>query len=491
MFGDQGERAALLAELTWLNPFEARRAEVEARLLAAAGEQAGGLKAILGLQQRVLTGAREAFIQGKGGAADRRIYQDMVFFRLFHSLIEDFDWVIDHTHTRGHSRQRMVFYDPFVEEAEHWMPGGLIGDYEGLGLERLFAVFFQVRRAFLHIHRYFIGNSPAANRLRARIWQSIFTHDMDRYQRVLADRMGDIITLITGPSGSGKELVARGIGLSRYIPFDPNSREFTEDFIKAFYPINLTALSPTLIESELFGHRKGAFTGAMQDRRGYFESCGRYGTVFLDEIGETASEIQVKLLRVLQSRMFVPIGETEPRRFEGKLMAATNRDLVEEIAEGRFREDFYFRLNADRVQTPSLRDILRDSPGELEMLVAFIAGKLVGPEEGARLTDEVCAWIGSKLPSDYAWPGNFRELEQCVRNITVHGNYEPEGLRAGRGVESGLLRAWEEGSFTAEALLARYVADQYARTPNYEELGRRLGLDRRTVKKYLELAQSE
>ncbi len=489
LFGSHGAQAKLFAELTWLNPFSARRAELDAQLQA--GAASGDLEAVLALLEQLLNGVRGAYVKGSGSVEDRRLYQDMVFFRLFHLLIEDFDRVIEQAHARGHAGQRMAFYDTFIEEAEHWLPDGLEGEFAGIGFDWLFAVYFQVRRAYLHIHRYFIGKSEAANRLRERIWQSIFTHNMNRYQRVLADRMGDVITLITGPSGTGKELVAQGIGLSRFIVFDPNRREFAEDFVKAFYPINLTALSPTLIESELFGHRKGAFTGAMQDRRGYFETCGRYGTVFLDEIGETAPEIQVKLLRVLQSRLFVPIGETAPRRFEGKLMAATNRDLVEEIAAGRFREDFYFRLNADRVQTPALREILRESPGELETLVAHIATKLAGPEEGPRLTDEVCAWIHKHLPTDYPWPGNFRELEQCVRNITVHGKYEPESRSAGQGKEASLLHAWDAGSYTAESLLARYVADQYTKIPNYEELGRRLGLDRRTVKKYLELSRAE
>lgn len=490
--GENEARARAYAELTWLNPFEGERFKAEDRLLgerAKAVTDEARLEALLAGLTDVLQAAREPYAKGRGKRADKLVYQDMVFFRLFHDFVPDFDRVISQAHERGHAGQRMGFYDKFQAAVAHWLPGGLTGDYEGIGLDRLFAVFFQVRRAYYHIRHYLVGDSPAANRLRARIWQSVFTRDMDRYQRVLAGRMGDIITLITGPSGTGKELVARGIGLSRYIPFDANTREFKEDFIKAFYPINLSALSPMLIESELFGHRKGAFTGALQNREGYFETCGPHGTVFLDEIGETDPGIQVKLLRVLQTRSFTPIGETEPRRFAGKIMAATNRDLVAEIQAGRFREDFYFRLNADRVETPPLREMLNGSRGELEQLVGHIASRLAGDDEGPKITAEVCEWINRKLPADYAWPGNFRELEQCVRNLTVHGDYRPEDLfRAGQG-DDGLLSGWREGSFTAEQLLARYVAAQYALTPNYEELGRRLGLDRRTVKKYLLLAE--
>ncbi|QYY35680.1 sigma 54-interacting transcriptional regulator [Ruficoccus sp. ZRK36] len=484
------DQARAYAQLAFLNPFEAQRFEIESEVLTDKEQELRGLprlEAVLAGLDRLLESAHLAYAAGRGRASEREHYQQMVFVRLFHRFIPDFDKIIEEAHERGHAALRAGFFDRFQREAEAALPGGLIGRYAGMELERLFAVFFQIRRAYVHIERYIIGQSPVANSLRARIWQSIFTHDMDRYQRVLADRMGDVITLITGPSGSGKELVARGVGLSRYIPFDPNTRSFTEDFVKAFYPINLSALSPTLIESELFGHRRGAFTGALQNRQGYFETCGPFGTVFLDEIGETDPGIQVKLLRVLQTRQFVPIGETDPKTFTGKLMAATNRDLPTEIQAGRFREDFYFRLNADRIRTPSLREILNGSPRELETLVAYIARKFAGPKEGAKLTDEVCTTISQKLPADYQWPGNFRELEQCVRNITVHGDYQPEDLSAPAAGE-GIAGPWARGELTAEQLLARYVAEQYARIPNYEELGRRLQLDRRTVKKYLQIS---
>ena len=205
---------------------------------------------------------------------------------------------------------------------------------------------FQIRRAFDLIFRHIVGASRPAADLRAAVWQSIFTHDMRRYRRSLYRRMHDVTTLITGPSGTGKELVARAIGLSRYIPFDPDREAFVGTIAGSFHALNLSALSPTLIESELFGHRKGAFTGALEDRVGWLESCPPHGTVLLDEIGEVDAAIQVKLLRVLQTREFQRIGETTPRAFRGKLIAATNRDLETAMHAGRFREDLLmnFRL---------------------------------------------------------------------------------------------------------------------------------------------------
>ncbi|MBM3227173.1 MAG: sigma-54 factor interaction domain-containing protein, partial [Candidatus Tectomicrobia bacterium] len=291
-----------------------------------------------------------------------------------------------------------------------------------------------MRRAFQHIFRYLIGGSMAAARLRAMVWQSIFTHDMRRYRRTLYTHMGDFTTLITGPSGTGKELVAQAIGLSRYIPFDVATLTFRASFAGSFHALNLSALPSTLIESELFGHRRGAFTGAVQDRQGWLEVCQAYGTVFLDEIGDLEPAMQVKLLRVLQTRMFQPVGDTTSRHFRGKLVAATNRDLAEAMQQGHFREDLYYRLCSDIIVTPSLAEQLQESPEVLRALLLFLAQRLVG-DDAAALAQEVEAWILAHLGPDYAWPGNIRELEQCLRNVVIRQDYRPTRQRQ-RGAQA-------------------------------------------------------
>lgn len=477
-----------IARLVWLNPFSGERYPVERDLVGLPGEgplHIKDFKRLLAMPRDLLSKARGILAEAGGKSAeDFAVYQEVVFFELFHAFVADFDKFIIEAHEHGNGGARVKFYDRFEKEVTHWMPGGFGGAYAGFPTARLFAVFFQIRRAFHHINHAIVGSSSAHRRLRARIWQSIFTRDMERYQRALTERLGDIITLITGPSGTGKELVARAIGLSRFIPFDSTARHFADDFIRAFYPVNLSALSGNLIESELFGHRKGAFTGALHDRKGYLETCGPHGTVFLDEIGETDPTIQVKLLRVLQTRQFTPIGDTEPRPFRGKIMAATNRDLPAEIRAGRFREDFYFRLNADRIETPSLGDILADEPGELERLTGYIANRIAG-SEGPALTAEACAFIRQKLPANYAWPGNFRELEQCVRNVLLHGDYKPAELSPSAREVPEWQRRFLAGDYTVDELLRAYITPLYQQNPNYEELGRRLGIDRRTVKKYV------
>ncbi len=170
------------------------------------------------------------------------------------------------------ARRRAAGWESFRKDVDHLLglPGLQPSEEE---TAHVFACQFQIRRAFHEIFTHIVGGSLPAARLRAAVWQSIFTHDMRRYRRTLYARMGDFTTLVMGPSGTGKELVARAIGRSRYIPFDPASATFTDDFAASFHPLNLSALSPTLIESELFGHKKGAFTGALSDHVGWLEVC--------------------------------------------------------------------------------------------------------------------------------------------------------------------------------------------------------------------------
>ena len=363
----------------------------------------------------------------------------------------------------------------------------------GLEPAHVFACFRQIQRAFHHIYDNIIGNSMPAARLRASIWQSAFTHDMRRYRRVLYRRMGDFPTLITGPSGTGKELIARAIAGARYVPFDPERMEFADAPGESFLPINIAALSPTLIESELFGHRRGSFTGAVGDRKGWLEACPPSGSVFLDELGEMDLAIQVKLLRVIETRTFSAVGDTAPRQFHGKLIAATNRDLPTEIRAGRFREDLYYRLCADLIPTPSLADQIRDSPGVLRELVHYMTVRTVG-DEAERCLPEVEEWIVNELPADYAWPGNYRELEQCVRNVIIRRSYRPLAQAAG-GNEDEFFARFRAGQLSADELLSRYAARVYQLTGSYEEAARKMGLDRRTVKakveRYLEAADNQ
>jgi DNA-binding NtrC family response regulator len=480
----RGERSFLesLSRLATANPFLPERIELEREILKGDFEEVSpvwskrldrqnpNVVKLASRAEAAVSSIRERLgSDGTLSPEDGRLYEELVLYVLYYRFEDDL--------RRAMNDPAVRFYDAFCREALRLFSPAASGRVEA-DLPHWFSFLFQIRRASHHIFEFIVGSSYPAARLRAVIWQSIFTHDLRRYRRALYEKMGDVSTLVTGPSGTGKELVARAIGSSRYIPFQPKAGRFAIDLAETFYPMNLSALAPTLIESELFGHRRGAFTGALADRRGFFAICPALGTVFLDEIGDLDPAIQVKLLRVLQTREFQSLGETRIQKFEGKIVAATNRDLAAEMRAGRFREDLYYRLCSDLIATPSLREQLKDAPGDLKDLVRFIARRIVGPEEAESVTAEVLRWIESELGAEYPWRGNFRELEQCVRNVLVRKEYRP----ASRAADSPWLVDLREANLTAEELLEAYCAHVYERSGSYLETARRLGLDRRTVK---------
>lgn len=218
--------------------------------------------------------------------------------------------------------------------------------------------------------------------------------------------------LITGESGTGKELVARALHRN-----SPRAQG-------AFVAVNCGAITETLLESELFGHVKGSFTGATADKRGLFEEANA-GTVFLDEIGETSLAVQVKLLRVLQEGEMRRVGSARPVRVDVRVLAATNRDLEREVKEGRFREDLFYRLSVVTICVPPLRERTEDLP-----LLAANALRQAR-EAGARATtisEEALAVL-----NQYEWPGNVRELENTIAHAALYarGNViTPEDLPA-------------------------------------------------------------
>ncbi len=222
---------------------------------------------------------------------------------------------------------------------------------------------------------------------------------IDIYKRVGQTATVRSNVLIRGESGTGKELIARAIHY--------NSPDAAEPFIA----LNCTALPPTLLESELFGHVRGAFTGAHAARRGRFELAG-HGTIFLDEIGDTSAEFQTKLLRVLQEREFYPVGAERPERTEARVIAATHRPLEEMTAAGSFRPDLYYRLRVVEIVVPPLRERRDDIPLLAEHLLRVVSRSLhravpvLSPEALQRLVA-------------HTWPGNVRELENTLTHALV------------------------------------------------------------------------
>lgn len=414
---------------------------------------------------------------------DLALYQDLAYYSLYSEHGEALDRIIDATARSQPAPDVGRLWDEFEPSYARLLPPGFFAHLRQHGADHLFACFFALRRAFYYIFHALVGTSRAAMQLRGSIWQSLFTHDIKAWSRSLTATVKDFPTLISGPHGTGKELVARAIGRAQFIPFLPRQRRFAADFTTIFHPLHLAALPATLVESELFGHKKGSFSGAVQDREGILEACSPCGSVFLDEIGELPAEIQVKLLRVLQTRTFQRIGDNAPRTFQGKILAATNRDLAAEVQAGRFREDFYYRLCADRITTPSLREQLADRPEDLRVMVEFICRGVVGEDEANPLAKQVVGWIDEHLGREYAWPGNFRELEQCVRSYTIRKEYHPlQSVAVVGDPRQTLADDVLHGRLTATQLERRYATLVFAQTGSYQEAARVLGCDWRTLR---------
>ena len=282
----------------------------------------------------------------------------------------------------------------------------------------------------------------------------------------------DSTVLLQGESGTGKELFARAIhGLS-------TRRD------RAFVAINCAAIPDTLIENELFGHEKGSFTGATGRQLGKFELADG-GTIFLDEIGDLSAGVQAKLLRVLQERRFERIGGTLTVDVDVRVICATNRNLPDDVKSGRFREDLFFRLNVFPVLIPALRARKEDIDALADYFVVRFGREL--NKSGLRLSDEARATLHA-----YDWPGNIRELENCLERAAIlcdRNVIEPRDLRLGAGSEDERLRdlidlsgtldeATERASRIAERLK---IVEVLRSSANRGEAAERLGIAPRTL----------
>jgi transcriptional regulator with PAS, ATPase and Fis domain len=321
--------------------------------------------------------------------------------------------------------------------------------------------------------------------LRLALWNNVFTHSVRTYEQHLSTHMEDFSTMLLGETGTGKGSAAAAIGRSGFIPFDQKEGRFTENFNEIFVGINLSQFSESLIESELFGHRKGAFTGALDNHEGWLERCSKHGALFLDEIGDLTVPVQIKLLQVLQERTFTPVGSRVLKRFSGRVIAATNQSIEELRNQGNFRDDFYYRLCSDVITVPTLRQRIEELPSELEQLVKLLV-KRIAKQENPDLTDMILETLQRDLPQGYTWPGNVRELEQAVRRILLTQHYAGDLRKTKLDLENEFLEKIRTGKLEANQLLSQYCALLYKRLGSYNKVSRRVRLDRRTVKKYIE-----
>ena len=409
---------------------------------------------------------------------DKGLVENAMVFEFFYLFRERFDALI-HGQVEAGDTSLTV---PFAHDAHDFF------HIRGFSQEQFchyMALCYQLRRAFLLIRDSLVGNSQAMTHLRRDLWNNVFTHDIGLYARYLINRMEDFSTLILGETGTGKGTAAIAIGRSGYIPFDPVRKAFTESFTQAFVSLNLSQYPETLLESEIFGHKKGAFTGAVEDHMGVLERCSPNGAIFLDELGEIAPHIQIKLLQVLQERQFNPVGSHVKTRFNGRVIAATNKPFADITGADGFRADFFYRLCSDIITVPPLRVRIEEDPNELTTLLDHTVTRMVG-KASPEYTAMVREVIDRQLGQHYPWPGNVRELEQCTRRVLIKKSYLLEPSDGEASLSEGLFRGIRRGELDLKGLTGRYCAILHKRHGTYQDVARITGLDRRTAKKYIE-----
>lgn len=407
--------------------------------------------------------------------------KNSLLFYVYHQFAPSFDKFIIDQRKAGDVPLKVSFAGNFFKSLMKY-------GFQETEAQRYFAIFYQMRRAFFFIEKNLVGTSPSMRQLRLNLWNNIFTYDIGLYEKYMWNRMEDFSTLLLGETGTGKGTAAAAIGCSGFIPYNKQANCFEDSFTRLLISLNLSQFPETLIESELFGHRKGAFTGAIDTHKGILEQCGQYSTIFLDEIGETAIPVQIKLLQVLQERVFSPVGGHEKKRFKGRVIAATNRDINKYRFQGKFRDDFFYRLCSDIIIVPPLRQRIDEDPDELKGLLSHTVERLVG-KPSPELADIVRNVISKELGNHYPWPGNVRELEQCVRRVLIKRSYSGDEKEVIIDEKTSLLSGIELGSMDAQAILGNYCKMLYKRFGTFEEVARRVKLDRRTVKKYINDAQ--
>jgi two-component system response regulator AtoC len=302
---------------------------------------------------------------------------------------------------------------------------------------------------------FIIGNSPAMRRVFAKIRRAA---------------PSDSTVLLTGESGTGKELVARAIHL-----LSPRAD-------KEFVPVDCSALVESLLESELFGHVKGSFTGALQTKHGLFE-LANHGTFFFDEISNLSHNIQAKLLRVIQEREFMKVGSQKRIKLDIRIIASSNRDLREAIKAGTFREDLYYRLSVIPIHLPPLRE----RTGDIPLLANHFLRK--HNQKGHREMTGISS-RALKMLKDYAWPGNVRELEHTIERILILEDgavIQPEHLPSFISQRQGELQVFCDENYTLEELEKRYIQFILRRTKGRrQEAARILGINRKTLSHKIE-----
>lgn len=469
----------ILVEFAFSNPFEKRSLELAYAIAGGsypAGEELSGhvFEAVKGRLDRVTANGRLNWTHFTG--EDKELVRVALLHDSYYRCYPEFDRLIRQQIANGCQETSVSF-------AEETMLMLRKRGFSAADSVRYFSLYYQLRRAWYFINHGLIGQSNSMEVLRSHLWRSVFTSFPGLYEQVMWNRMEDFSTFLVGETGTGKGTAAAAIGRSGFIPYMEKKGRFAESFTDNFIEINLSQFPEAIIESELFGHRKGAFTGAVDHHRGVFSRCSPHGSIFLDEIGDVSIPIQIKLLKVLEERTFTAVGGHETLQFKGRIITATNRPFSELKQQNIFRDDFYYRLCSNVIYVPTLRQQIAEDPSTLIALLKHAIRRITG-EPLPALLDQVLAVFNSEVGRDYDWPGNVRELEQAVRSILLTKHYVRDRSRAA-GYEFDFHRAVDAESLDAQGLVSGYCRILYEKYGTYEKVAQITNLDPRTVKKHI------
>lgn len=471
-----------IADLAFVNPFSQERESADCRLLNCAPktfnvfQRIEKMQALLRERLRELQSISEFCLTDFDDKNRKNLEYAWLFYQ-FHEFQNRFTQFIVDQERAGDVPLELPFAVDLIDSFRR-------ARFSEAESAKYIALFYQLHRGFHFINSSVSGDCPSVIELRMRLWNNIFTFNPHWYLDYLLGRMEEFSTLLLGATGSGKSLAAHAIGCSGFIPFDIKRRRFEESFTRSFQAINLAQFPVSLLESELFGHKKGAFTGAIENHPGLFARCSANGAVFIDEIGDIDIPTQVKLLNVIQDRTFSPVGSHERLRFAGRVISATNRDIEQLRSDGLFRNDLYYRLCSDVIEVPGLQQRLKENPDELSSLITGLLKRVIDNPDSS-LVGRIAKQIYATVPANYAWPGNVRELEQCIRRICLTGSYRIAGQTVSPDRQTGFGYFENDSEISAQQLLQDYCRYLYGKHGSFEAVARITRLDRRTAKKYI------